>query len=84
MPAVQPPATVLVTGVSGFSGAWITRGLLESGYGVRGTVRSETKAAYVSDLFKAYGSRFIPAIVPDITKASHAGLGLVVTSCCGS
>ncbi|KAI0651165.1 NAD-P-binding protein [Trametes meyenii] len=68
MPAVQPPATVLVTGVSGFSGAWIARALLENGYAVRGTVRSETKGAYVAGLFKAHGDRFASVIVPDISK----------------
>ncbi|KAI0673122.1 NAD-P-binding protein [Trametes maxima] len=68
MPAVQPPATVLVTGVSGFSGAWIARALLENGYAVRGTVRSETKAAYVAGLFKAHGDRFTSVLIPDISK----------------
>ncbi|TBU42030.1 NAD(P)-binding protein [Dichomitus squalens] len=68
MPAVPPPATVFVTGVSGFSGAWIARALLENGYAVRGTVRSEEKAAYVADLFKIHGDRFESVIVPDIAK----------------
>ncbi|KAI0752577.1 NAD-P-binding protein [Daedaleopsis nitida] len=69
MPAVQPPATVLVTGVSGFSGIWIARALLEDGFAVRGTVRSENKDAYVADLFKDHGGRFKPVIVPDISKS---------------
>ena len=68
MPAVQPPATVLVTGVSGFSGAWIARALLEDGFTVHGTVRSEKKAAHVVDLFKSHGDRFQPVIVPDISQ----------------
>lgn len=68
MPAVQPPATVLVTGVSGFSGIWIARALLADGYSVRGTVRSEKKAMDVSDRLKAY-ARFTPIIVPDISHA---------------
>ncbi|KAI0372492.1 NAD-P-binding protein [Pilatotrama ljubarskyi] len=68
MPAVQPPATVLVTGVSGFSGAWIARALLQNGYSVRGTVRSEAKAKYVSELFKEFGDKFNAVIVPDISK----------------
>ncbi len=68
MPSVQPPATVLVTGVSGFSGIWIARALLESGYAVRGTVRSEAKAAHVATVFKEHGDSFKTVIVPDISK----------------
>lgn len=68
MPAVQPPATVLVTGVTGFSGVWIARALLENGYAVRGTFRSEQKAAHVAALFKAHGDRFTTVVVPDIAR----------------
>ncbi|TBU37985.1 hypothetical protein BD309DRAFT_972795 [Dichomitus squalens] len=68
MPAVPSPATIFVTGVSGFSGAWIARALLGNGYAVRCTVRSE-KAAYIADLFKVHGDRFESVIVPDIAKA---------------
>ncbi|KAL1948482.1 hypothetical protein VTO73DRAFT_12557 [Trametes versicolor] len=68
MPSVPPPATVLVTGVSGFSGIWIARALLESGYAVRGTVRSEAKAAHVATIFKEHGDSFKTVIVPDISK----------------
>ncbi|HVW92116.1 MAG TPA: NAD-dependent epimerase/dehydratase family protein [Devosia sp.] len=38
---------VLVTGASGFVGKWVVIELLKAGYAVRGTVRSEAKAAQV-------------------------------------
>jgi nucleoside-diphosphate-sugar epimerase len=40
---------ILVTGASGFVGKWCVVKLLEKGYRVRGTVRSEAKAAQVRD-----------------------------------
>jgi dihydroflavonol-4-reductase len=41
--------TILVTGASGFVGKWVVRDLLEAGYRVRGTVRTEAKAAQVRE-----------------------------------
>ncbi len=40
---------ILVTGASGFVGKWCVVKLLEKGYRVRGTVRSEAKAAQVRE-----------------------------------
>ncbi len=40
---------ILVTGASGYVGKWCVVKLLEKGYRVRGTVRSEAKAAQVHD-----------------------------------
>jgi len=37
MPAVTPPAKVLVTGASGFIAVWVVKALLEKGYKVVGT-----------------------------------------------
>ncbi|OSD00099.1 NAD-P-binding protein [Trametes coccinea BRFM310] len=68
MPSVLPPGNVLVTGVSGFSGIWIARALLENGHHVRGTVRNHRKGAHVSELFNGHGDRFKTVIVPDISK----------------
>jgi dihydroflavonol-4-reductase len=45
--------TILVTGASGFVGKWVVRDLLEAGYRVRGTVRSEAKAAQVRETIGA-------------------------------
>lgn len=68
MSSVLPPSTVLNTGASGFSAAWVVNALLKDGYRVRGTVRSEAKAQYLKALFKQYLDRFETAIVPDIAK----------------
>ena len=38
---------ILVTGASGFVGKWCVIKLLEKGYRVRGTIRSDAKAALV-------------------------------------
>jgi nucleoside-diphosphate-sugar epimerase len=43
------PKLILVTGASGFVGKWCVVKLLEKGYRVRGTVRSEAKAAQVRE-----------------------------------
>ena len=68
MPAVQPPAKVLVTGVNGYIAAWLCRLLLEEGYSVRGTVRSASKGVFLQKLFEGYGERFEIVVVQDITK----------------
>jgi dihydroflavonol-4-reductase len=44
---------ILVTGASGFVGKWCVVKLLEKGYRVRGTVRSEAKAKLVHDTVAA-------------------------------
>ncbi|KAG8937757.1 methylglyoxal reductase (NADPH-dependent) gre2 [Tulasnella sp. 408] len=68
MPAVLPPAKVLVTGASGFIGAWVAKALLERGFTVIGTVRSDPKGEYLKTLFKQYENRFSYVIVPDVGK----------------
>ncbi|KAI0746587.1 NAD(P)-binding protein [Daedaleopsis nitida] len=67
MPAIKS-GRVLVTGANGFLAAWVVKELLEHGFSVRGTVRSESKAAYLREYFKAHGDRFETAIVEDISK----------------
>ncbi|KAG8951133.1 methylglyoxal reductase (NADPH-dependent) gre2 [Tulasnella sp. 424] len=68
MPLVSPPAKVLVTGASGFIAAQVCKTLLEKGYSVVGTVRSESKGDYLKDLFKDFGEKFSYVIVKDIDK----------------
>jgi len=68
MPAVLGGGKVLVTGANGFIAVWIVRDLLQKGYSVRGTVRSEAKAKFIRTLFANYGENFEIVIVPDITK----------------
>ena len=59
---------VLVTGANGFVAAWVVKDLLDHGFSVRGTVRSESKALYLREFFKGYGDKFEIVIVEDITK----------------
>ena len=59
---------VLVTGANGYIAVWIVKLLLEAGYSVRGTVRSESKAAHLRKLFSSYGDKLELVIVDDITK----------------
>jgi len=69
MPAVPAGGKVLVSGANGFIAVWIVRDLLQKGYSVRGTVRSEAKAKFIRTLFANYGEKCEIVIVPDITKA---------------
>ncbi|KAI0325591.1 NAD-P-binding protein [Cubamyces sp. BRFM 1775] len=70
MPALYPPAKVLVTGANGFVGCWIVRLLLEAGYAVRAAVRTPDKARTLTTQItsKYPGGAFECAVVPDITK----------------
>ncbi|KAH6901040.1 D-lactaldehyde dehydrogenase [Coprinopsis sp. MPI-PUGE-AT-0042] len=68
MPTVAPGSKVLVTGANDFIAIWVVRRLLEKGYFVRGTVRSEGKGAYLKDYFKSYGDKLELVVVPDITQ----------------
>ncbi|KAF8506198.1 hypothetical protein BU17DRAFT_57840 [Hysterangium stoloniferum] len=70
MPSVQPGSRVLVTGASGFVATWVVKTLLEQGFLVRGTVRSETKGDYLRKLFASYGEKFDYVIVEDISKVN--------------
>ncbi|KAF7973250.1 hypothetical protein HWV62_15763 [Athelia sp. TMB] len=57
MPAVQPPAKVLVSGANGYIAIWVVSSLLEKGYSVRGTVRSAAKGKHLQEIFKSYGDK---------------------------
>ena len=70
MPTVSAGAKILVSGVNGFLAMWIVRILLERGYSVRGTVRSESKGKYVKEYFdrRGLGEKLELVVVDDITK----------------
>ena len=67
MPSISA-GKVLVTGANGYIAVWIVKFLLEAGFSVRGTVRSESKAGHLRELFKSSGDKFEVVIVEDITK----------------
>ncbi|KAI0746584.1 NAD(P)-binding protein [Daedaleopsis nitida] len=67
MPATDS-GKVLVTGANGYVAVWVVKTFLDHGFSVRGTVRSESKAPYLRNLFKSHGKKFEVVIVEDITK----------------
>ena len=67
MPAIST-GKVLVTGANGYIAVWVVKHLLDRGYSVRGTVRSESKAGYLKEIFKEHGDKLEIVVVPDITK----------------
>ena len=73
MPAITS-GTVLVTGINGFAAMWLAKGLLESGFSVRGTVRTKEKGNHPKQFFKSYGDKLEFVIVEDIVKASRSYL----------
>ncbi|EJD46163.1 NAD(P)-binding protein [Auricularia subglabra TFB-10046 SS5] len=70
MPAIVPPATILVTGVSGFVASHVARAYLEDGFTVRGTVRSPAKGEHILSLFgKEFPGKF-DYVIADIENPS--------------
>ncbi|KAI0696053.1 D-lactaldehyde dehydrogenase [Cerioporus squamosus] len=65
MPAITSGKT-LVSGANGFVAVSVVQALLEEGFSVRGTVRSEAKATHLRKLFKSYGDKFEIVFVEDI------------------
>ncbi|TFK50136.1 hypothetical protein OE88DRAFT_1645865 [Heliocybe sulcata] len=57
----------LITGVTSYIGAHIAQQLLEKGWYVRGTVRTQAKGQWLHDTFKA-GDRFETVEVKDVQK----------------
>ncbi|KAF5353764.1 hypothetical protein D9757_012943 [Collybiopsis confluens] len=70
MPVVPPGKQILVTGCNGFIAAWIVRLLLQKGYTVIGTVRSEDKGLKMKEILKSngLGEGFDFIVVSDIVK----------------
>lgn len=67
MPTINKGSKVLVTGGTGYIAAWVVQYLLEHGYAVRGTVRSQEKGEFLQGLFCAYKDKFEYIVVPDMT-----------------
>jgi uncharacterized protein YbjT (DUF2867 family) len=69
MPTVAPDtdALVLVSGANGYIALHVVRVLLEKGYRVRGTVRTQEKVAHLKETFASYGDKIEVVVVPDIT-----------------
>lgn len=66
MPAITS-GKVLVSGANGYIAVWVVKKLLEDGFSVRGTVRSEDKGTHLQSLFSSYGDKFEVVVVKDIT-----------------
>jgi uncharacterized protein YbjT (DUF2867 family) len=59
--------TILVTGANGFIATQTVASLLESGYRVRGTVRSQASADALLKMFPQNSSELSVVVVPDMT-----------------
>jgi nucleoside-diphosphate-sugar epimerase len=70
MPALLAIASplVLISGANGYIAMHIIRGLLESSYCVRGTVRSESMIAHLQKTFEAFGHKLDIVVVANITR----------------
>ena len=71
MPSVKKGSKVLVSGANGFIAMWVARTLLERGFTVRGTVRTEDKGKFMIEYFKSLGygdDKFEVVVVDDIVK----------------
>ena len=69
MPAIDS-GKVLVTDANDFIAMWLVKALLERGFSVRGTVRSEAQGAHLKQTFASYGRRLEYVIVQDIAQVS--------------
>ncbi|CAE6435073.1 unnamed protein product [Rhizoctonia solani] len=68
MPFIQAPAKILLTGANGYYAVHVVKDLLDRGYTVVGTVRSESKGEELVKLFPAHTGKLSYAVVPNILK----------------
>lgn len=76
MPSIKAPSKVLVTGASGFIAVATLKALVNRGFNVVGTVRSNSKGEYLEKLL---GPLFTYAIVEDIESVCQFSNTLEVT-----
>ncbi|EJD39222.1 putative cinnamoyl-CoA reductase [Auricularia subglabra TFB-10046 SS5] len=65
---MSAPQRVLLTGASGFVAAHVLHSLLEHGFWVRCTVRSQSKASAIAAQYPGHAAQLDFAIVPDISE----------------
>ncbi|KAF8324554.1 uncharacterized protein EI90DRAFT_3129739 [Cantharellus anzutake] len=69
MPAISAPAKILVTGASGYVGAWVVKVLVDRGYSVLATTRYKEEGEFLVRRFPSYKGKVEYTIIPDIQKA---------------
>ncbi|KAI0042904.1 NAD(P)-binding protein [Auriscalpium vulgare] len=67
MPIVNS-GTILVTGGSGYIGAWVIKYLVDDGYNVVAAVRNPAQGEFIVNRFPEYKGKVTSIVVPDITK----------------
>ena len=81
-PAIPRGSLVLVTGVNGLVSSHVADQLLQAGYRVRGTARSEDKAALMKEVFHPkYGKDSFETVVVGDMAAENAFAGAVKGTC---
>ena len=65
-------------GANGYIAVWVVRVLLERGYAVRGTVRTEEKGKHLKETFKSYGDKFEVVVVEDNIKVTICAISLLI------
>ncbi|CAE6431438.1 unnamed protein product [Rhizoctonia solani] len=68
MTFIPPSAKILLTGANGYLAVHAVKDLLDRGYTVVGTVRSESKGEELVKLFPAYTGKLSYAVVPNIVE----------------